>query len=75
MPVKGQLVPYIKHDLLEAIIAVIFHRSYIIDKSRRTLIWPDILGVKDSVVLSETYVIVALTKGMCAQPINRLKGL
>lgn len=39
---------------------------YFIDKSRRTLIWLDILGVKDSVVLSEMSVIVALTKGMCA---------
>jgi len=38
----------------------------VIDKSRRTLIWLDILGVKDSVVLSEMSVIVALTKGMCA---------
>lgn len=39
---------------------------YFIDKSGRTLIWLDILGVKDSVVLSEMSVIVALTKGMCA---------
>jgi len=38
---------------------------YFIDKSRRTLIWLDTLGVKDSGVLSEMSVIVALTKGMC----------
>jgi len=39
---------------------------YFIDKSHRTLIWLDTLGVKDSGVLSEMSVIVALTKGMYA---------
>lgn len=39
---------------------------YFIDKSHRTLIWLGTLGVKDSGVLSEMSVIVALTKGMCA---------
>jgi len=39
---------------------------YFIDKSGRALIWLDILGVKNAGVLSEMYVIVALTKGMCA---------